>query len=218
MVTSADWIRVGLTPADHALAWEIAHLKHTEAVRRGFRARGFGTIGTHLIGARGEIAAGHYLGYEVKPETYAQERARGGDFPDRWEARCRSARHYGLPLQQGDEGKRFILALDHDNRDSIVWLAGWIEADDGFKLAVQRRDGEGENNHQWGWVPQKHLKPLLPRNGYSSLAYFYAQLDWPARCAPCGKQFRAVTDWLAHTQPDSHGRPCCPVQLRIEEG
>jgi hypothetical protein len=148
-------IRIELDPAEVAAAADRARRQHDYATRRGFVAKGFGTFGTHFLGCQGEAAVAKWAGVELDPDwTWEADRARGYDVAG-WQVRTRSRARAGLNLHRGDRG-RFLLVLGH--QAPVMWLFGWLDAADGFRLGERRESGTGDR--AWWEVDQKYLRPL----------------------------------------------------------
>jgi len=159
MSTREDWLRVELPPDVQAAAEELGRLRHERWDRR-VKVHGSVTPKNNRLGAFGEYAFCHLL---AKPHPHPDgrlesEQAHGSDCYG-WEVRCASRRNDGLNLHRGDEGKRFILALGFEI-PAVVWLAGCLDADTGFRLGKWQQDGDGDRD--WCRVDQRHLRCIGP--------------------------------------------------------
>jgi len=159
MAVKEDWVRVELPPDVQAAAEELARLRHERWDHR-VQVHGSVTAENNRLGAFGEFGFCHLLGKpHPHPDGWLESELEHGSDCYGWEVRCRAKPNYGLNLHAGDEGKRFVLALGHELPD-VVWLAGCLGADEGFRLGKWREDGEGDK--RWCLVDQRHLRPLGP--------------------------------------------------------
>lgn len=158
MAIPADWIKVGLTPAEVARAEETGQRQRDYAISRGFKAKGHASVETHVRGFMGELAVARYEGVERDRDwTWEADRRRGYDVA-RWQVRTSS--RLGLRLNRGDHGQ-FIHVFAPPG--TVLWLVGSIPAVEGFKLAVPQI----QNGYTWYRVDPKDLHPLPAKNGYA---------------------------------------------------
>lgn len=181
MTTSADWIRVRLPAAYVRAAENQARNQQQYAARRGFTPKGFGNYDTHLTGALGEFAVALYEGVQRDPDwTWEADMARGHDVAG-WQVRTRTQARHGLNLHRGDIG-RFLLVYSHER--PVMWLAGWLDAAEGFKLGTERHSGTGDT--LWWEVDARHLAPLPQKNGWARReARWLVDPSTPFLCDTC---------------------------------
>lgn len=162
MATRNDWIRVELDADEEREANRIARARRGEARSGGYQRAIQGTIREDLRGARGELAVAKWRGVRHPgwggDVSWRADISRGCDVAG---LQVRTAQRPGdglaldAPPRQPNAGK-FVLALDHDA--PIIWLVGWIDASDGYRVGKLRHDGVGQAD--WLRVGQGHLHPM----------------------------------------------------------
>lgn len=162
MVTSRDWVKVELRSDEDREAHRIARARRGEAASGGYRRTIEGTIAEDLRGARGELAVARWLGIRHPgwggDVSWKADINRGADIGD-LQVRTAAGRGYGLALDAPPRPRNtgcHVLVLAHDA--PVMWIAGWIDAEDGYAAGTLRHDGTGQPD--WYRVAQSALRPM----------------------------------------------------------